>query len=268
MRYGMSDRLGSVTFDTGHDEVFIGRSMAQAKSYSEEVAGIIDEEVKTLIDNAYTRCESILKAHAKELDLVARYLLEHETMDSKTFEQVFTDPASLQAQLPADGGRRLGLRPPGRNPATAMRESIRTPAGRHHTDPGRCHRQRRQSLSSGRRGVWTGPSTGRPARPSWLNAGPCTAVKQGALKLQKVILCPQNTFCIPPGPVWHGGGHGEEAMLASCYRSCLELALSHDCRTVAFPSISTGVYRFPLDRAAPIAVGAVRGIPRLPPSRL
>lgn len=103
MRYGMSDRLGSVTFDTGHDEVFIGRSMAQAKSYSEEVAGIIDEEVKTLIDNAYARCESILKAHAKELDLVARYLLEHETMDSKTFEQVFTDPASLQAQLPADG---------------------------------------------------------------------------------------------------------------------------------------------------------------------
>ena len=103
MRYGMSDRLGSVTFDTGHDEVFIGRSMAQAKSYSEEVAGIIDEEVKTLIDNAYARCESILKAHAKELDLVARYLLEHETMDAKTFEQVFTDPASLQAQLPADG---------------------------------------------------------------------------------------------------------------------------------------------------------------------
>ena len=103
MRYGMSDRLGSVPFDTGHDEVFIGRSMAQAKSYSEEVAGIIDEEVKTLIDNAYARCESILKAHAKELDLVARYLLEHETMDSKTFEQVFTDPASLQAQLPADG---------------------------------------------------------------------------------------------------------------------------------------------------------------------
>lgn len=69
MRYGMSDRLGSVTFDTGHDEVFIGRSRAQAKSYSEEVAGIIDEEVKTLIDNAYARCESILKAHAKELDL-------------------------------------------------------------------------------------------------------------------------------------------------------------------------------------------------------
>ena len=96
MRYGMSERLGSVVFDTGHDEVFIGRSMAQAKSYSEEVAAIIDEEVKTLIDNAYARCESILKTHAKELDLVARYLLEHETMDAKTFERVFTGPAGLE----------------------------------------------------------------------------------------------------------------------------------------------------------------------------
>ena len=96
MRYGMSERLGSVVFDTGHDEVFIGRSMVQAKSYSEEVAAIIDEEVKSLIDNAYARCESILKTHAKELDLVARYLLEHETMDAKTFERVFTGPAGLE----------------------------------------------------------------------------------------------------------------------------------------------------------------------------
>ena len=62
-----------------------------------------------------------------------------------------------------------------------------------------------------------------------------------------------------PGPIWRGGDHGEAAQLASCYRSCLTLALENGCRTVAFPSISTGVYRFPLDRAAPIAVGAVRG---------
>ena len=95
-RYGMSDKVGNVVFDSGHDEVFIGRSMAQAKSYSEEVAAIIDEEVKALIDNAYARCESILKTHAKELDLVARYLLEHETMDAKTFERVFTGPAGLE----------------------------------------------------------------------------------------------------------------------------------------------------------------------------
>ena len=101
MRYGMSERLGSVVFDTGHDEVFIGRSMAQAKSYSEEVAAIIDEEVKSLIDNAYARCEAILKTHAKELKLVARYLLEYETMDAAAFEQVFTDPDKIAAALPA-----------------------------------------------------------------------------------------------------------------------------------------------------------------------
>ena len=60
-----------------------------------------------------------------------------------------------------------------------------------------------------------------------------------------------------PGPIWHGGDHGERELLASCYRSCLELALEHGCRTVAFPSISTGVYHFPLDLAAPIALAAL-----------
>ena len=61
-----------------------------------------------------------------------------------------------------------------------------------------------------------------------------------------------------PGPVWHGGGHGEEALLASCYRSCLALAAEAGCETVDFPSISTGVYRFPLDRAAAIAVAEIQ----------
>ena len=60
-----------------------------------------------------------------------------------------------------------------------------------------------------------------------------------------------------PGPVWHGGGKKEPELLASCYRSCLELAAENGCRTVDFPSISTGVYRFPLDRAASIAVATI-----------
>ena len=59
------------------------------------------------------------------------------------------------------------------------------------------------------------------------------------------------------GPIWHDGNHGEESLLAACYRNSLELAAELGCRSVAFPSISTGVYRFPLDRAAPIAIGAV-----------
>ncbi|MBI5370759.1 MAG: O-acetyl-ADP-ribose deacetylase [Sphingobacteriales bacterium] len=60
------------------------------------------------------------------------------------------------------------------------------------------------------------------------------------------------------GPVWNGGKQGEEEKLASCYRNSLQLAVDHHCRTVAFPNISTGVYHFPKDRAAVIAVQAVR----------
>ncbi len=60
-----------------------------------------------------------------------------------------------------------------------------------------------------------------------------------------------------PGPVWHGGGRGEEELLASCYCSCLELASENGCRTVDFPSISTGVYHFPLDKASRIAIKTI-----------
>ena len=56
------------------------------------------------------------------------------------------------------------------------------------------------------------------------------------------------------GPVWHGGDRGEDGLLASCYRNSLALAVEHDVGTIAFPAISTGAYRFPLDRATRIAV--------------
>ncbi len=60
------------------------------------------------------------------------------------------------------------------------------------------------------------------------------------------------------GPVWSGGRRGEEALLAGAYRASLTLAAEHDLRSVAFPSISTGAYRFPIERAAPIALTTVR----------
>ena len=68
-----------------------------------------------------------------------------------------------------------------------------------------------------------------------------------------------------PGPVWQGGEQGEAALLASCYRSCLTLALENGCRTVAFPSISTGVYHYPLMQAAHVALKAITDFLRLHP---
>ncbi len=59
------------------------------------------------------------------------------------------------------------------------------------------------------------------------------------------------------GPVWHGGKHGEDDLLASCYRNSLALAVQHGIKTIAFPCISTGAYRFPFERATRIAVSEV-----------
>ena len=90
--YGMSEKLGSISFESGHDEIFIGRSMAQAKSYSEQVAAQIDEEVKSIVDAAYERCEDILMRDRAHLIAVAEFLLAHETMSAEEFEAVFTPP--------------------------------------------------------------------------------------------------------------------------------------------------------------------------------
>ncbi|MGH7573178.1 MAG: O-acetyl-ADP-ribose deacetylase [Gemmatimonadota bacterium] len=70
------------------------------------------------------------------------------------------------------------------------------------------------------------------------------------------------------GPRWKGGGRGEADLLASCYRSSLDLAAAHGLRTIAFPSISTGAYGYPVERAAPVAVGAVRVWLEAHPDRL
>ena len=79
----------------------------------------------------------------------------------------------------------------------------------------------------------------------------------GKAKITKGYRLPAKHVIHTPGPVGYGGGHGEEELLASCYRSCLELAAENGCKTVDFPSISTGVYSFPLDLAAPIAIRTI-----------
>ena len=91
--YGMSEKLGAVSFETGHDEIFIGREMARSKSYSEAVAAQIDVEVKAIIDAAYRRCEEILRRDREQLVAVAEYLLQNETMSAEEFNGVFAQTA-------------------------------------------------------------------------------------------------------------------------------------------------------------------------------
>ena len=86
--YGMSERLGPICYDSSDQNVFIGRSLGQTKSYSEETAAVIDEEVKKIFDESYARCMEILKEHEAELRMVADYLLVHESMEGADFAYI------------------------------------------------------------------------------------------------------------------------------------------------------------------------------------
>ena len=88
-KYGMSDRVGTITLGQNQEEVFLGRDFAQSKEYSEETAGIIDEEVKSIIDGAYQKAESILREHIDKLHSVAGVLLEKEKIDGDEFDAIF-----------------------------------------------------------------------------------------------------------------------------------------------------------------------------------
>ncbi len=85
-RYGMSEKLGPIQYDSSDHSIFIGRDFGQTKSYSEETAALIDEEVKRIFDEASVLCEKILTEHRDTLIGVAEYLLENESMDRETFD--------------------------------------------------------------------------------------------------------------------------------------------------------------------------------------
>ena len=87
-KYGMSERLGAITFGSGQEEVFLGRDFTQQKNFSEETSGLIDEEVKRIIDTAYQRTVDILNENMEKLHRVANVLLEKEKIDGEEFEQI------------------------------------------------------------------------------------------------------------------------------------------------------------------------------------
>ena len=90
-KYGMSERVGTIMFGGGQGEVFLGRDFAQTKDYSEETAGIIDEEVKRIVDKAYSRAREILTEHVDKLHIVAGILLEKEKIEGEEFDKIFSE---------------------------------------------------------------------------------------------------------------------------------------------------------------------------------
>ena len=98
--YGMSERLGPLTFGRRHEEqIFLGRDISRERNYSEEVAAVIDEEVRRLVDNAHERAINILTEHRTELDAVAEALIERETLNREDYEEILAAPEETLRRL-------------------------------------------------------------------------------------------------------------------------------------------------------------------------
>ena len=97
-KYGFSEKLGPIVYGSSHDEVFLGREISNSRNYSESVAATIDQEVRTIIDTAYAKCEKILTDNMDKLHLVAKELYEREKLDGKEFETIMNGGSLQGAQ--------------------------------------------------------------------------------------------------------------------------------------------------------------------------
>ena len=97
-KYGMSDKLGPIAFGSSHDEVFIGKDWTQTRNYSEEIASLIDTEIRELIENSYEDCIKLLKEHRDKLDVIAQALIEFEKLDGESFEKLFSENDKKEEQ--------------------------------------------------------------------------------------------------------------------------------------------------------------------------
>ncbi len=91
MEYGMSDKLGAISYGSDQNEVFLGRELGRGRNFSEEIGAEIDKEVKNFVDEAYVRAEAILRENINKLHAVAKALLEKEKIEGSEFEQIFSE---------------------------------------------------------------------------------------------------------------------------------------------------------------------------------
>jgi cell division protease FtsH len=97
-QYGMSGKLGPVTYGEKEELVFLGREISEQRNYSDETAEEIDKEIKSLVSEAYKTATDLLTKYRDKLDLIAKLLLEHETLDAQEFAAIFEPPAEVSAQ--------------------------------------------------------------------------------------------------------------------------------------------------------------------------
>ena len=102
-RYGFSDNLGPVVYGRGEHEVFLGRDYSSTPSYSENVAAEIDAEIRSIVEDCYEKCETLLREHIDKLHLIAKYLMKHEKIDGKNFEKLMKGELDSEfIDVPAD----------------------------------------------------------------------------------------------------------------------------------------------------------------------
>lgn len=126
-QFGMSDRLGPISYDSSGHSIFIGRDFGTTKSYSEETAAIIDEEVKRIFDEASAKAESILTEHADTLKGVAEYLLAHESMEGDEFSY-FCRHGEMPPKKQPPRMRDNTIEPPARHISYTFDEPANPPA--------------------------------------------------------------------------------------------------------------------------------------------
>ncbi len=136
-QFGMSERLGPISYDSSGHSIFIGRDFGTTKSYSEETAAIIDEEVKRIFDEANAKCEAILTEHADVLKGIAEYLLQNESMDGEDFSY-YCRHGELPPKRPEPKMRDSSIEPPARKISYTFDE------------PGRDARHRGRGQAQGR----------------------------------------------------------------------------------------------------------------------